>query len=67
MHTPSTRPCTRERVEEIAREVGTLLIAFTTLDAAFAAEPDRRSLVLLTFLPLGAILIVGSLWAERRR
>jgi hypothetical protein len=56
-----------ERVEDGMREVGTLLIAFAPLDAAFSvASPHLVGLVLL-FLCLGALLFVAAMTSERRR
>jgi len=45
-----------ERVEDALREIGTLVCAFTPLDAAVIDEPQRRATFLLFFLPLGALL-----------
>ena len=55
-----------ERVEDALREVGTLVIAFAPLDAAFAGGTDRVALLLL-FAIYGILLFMGSLWLERRR
>ncbi len=55
-----------ERVEDAMREVGTLVIAFAPLDAAFAEGAERAGLLLL-FAIYGVLLFVGSLWLERRR
>ena len=55
-----------ERVEDAMREVGTLVMAFAPLDAAFA-EGDARVGRLLLFGAYGLLLFVGSLWLERRR
>jgi hypothetical protein len=55
-----------ERVEDAMREVGTLVMAFAPLDAAFA-DGDARVSRLLLFGAYGLLLFVGSLWLERRR
>ncbi len=55
-----------ERIEDAMREVGTLVIAFAPLDAAFAGGPIRAALLLL-FAIYGVLLLVGSLWLEGRR
>jgi hypothetical protein len=55
----------RERIEEAAREIGVLLIAFAPLDAVLA-EP-RRVPTLLFFVMLGVSLFAAALVMERRR
>jgi hypothetical protein len=63
----SAPPSIEERLNEILREIGVLLLAFAPLDAALGSErPDRWSLVLL-FVTLGISLIVISLLNEQRR
>ena len=57
----------RERVEDAMREVGTLLIAFAPLDAAFNAERPYIVVLLLFFLSAGALFFTGALILERRR
>lgn len=61
------RPSTRERLEEILREIGTLLVAFAPLDAAFAPDLQRALRLMLLFLLAGIFFIHASLLAERRR
>ena len=56
-----------ERIEEIVREIGVLLLAFTPLDAAFGSDrPDRDSLV-LRFFCSGLALVMAALIAEAWR
>ncbi len=57
----------RERVEDAMREVGTLLIAFAPLDAAFNAERSYIVALLLIFLSAGALLFTGAIALEWRR
>ena len=64
---PHERPSTRERLEEILREIGTLLVAFAPLDAAFAPDLQRALRLMLLFLIAGIVFIYASLVAERRR
>ena len=49
------------------REVGTLLIAFAPLDAAFNAERSYIVALLLIFLSAGALLFTGAIALEWRR
>jgi peptidoglycan/LPS O-acetylase OafA/YrhL len=58
---------TRERVEEAAREIGVLLIAFAPLDVALNDARPFRWWILLLFLSLGLLFFVCALVAERRR
>jgi hypothetical protein len=46
--------------------VGTLVIAFAPLDAAFAQGANSSGRVLL-FEIYGLVLFIASLWLERRR
>ena len=55
-----------ERIEDALREVGTLVIAFTPLDAAFSQTGNRVGRLLLFGL-YGLVLFIGALWLERRR
>lgn len=56
----------QERLEDVMREVGTLLIAFAPLDAALA-ESRSVTRALLFFLLMGVALFAGSLWLEGKR
>ncbi|HEV2671763.1 MAG TPA: hypothetical protein VGU74_11760 [Gemmatimonadales bacterium] len=57
----------QERVEDAMREVGTLLITFAPLDAAFVESRSDAIVLLLFFWIVGVSLFAGSLWLERRR
>ena len=54
------------RVEEAAREIGVLLIAFAPLDLAFSDARARYSAAVL-FFTIGVLLFVTAIWLERRR
>jgi hypothetical protein len=57
----------RRRLEDLFREVGTLLLAFAPLDAVLWGDrPDRAELV-LTFVSIGLALILASVFSELRR
>ena len=64
---PTNRPSTRERIEEIFREIGVLLVTFAPLDAAFAADLRRTVPTVLIIVAIGIVFIAGSLVSERRR
>jgi hypothetical protein len=55
-----------ERVEDLLREVGTLLIALTPLDAVLWDVRYRLSLV-SAYIAFGVILVVIALLFEQRR
>lgn len=57
----------RERLEEISREIGTLLLAFTPLDAVVWSDQRERGSLLLLFLFAGALFIFIALLSEQRR
>ena len=63
---PDTRPVS-ERIEEAAREVGILLIAFAPMDAAVNAAQGQKTGSLLFFVVAGLCLFSGALLMERRR
>ena len=54
-----------QRLEDAAREIGTLLMAFAPLDAILT-DAGRRGSVLLLLL-FGALLFTGALFFEKRR
>ena len=56
----------RERIEEIAREIGTLLVAFAPLDAVLGTSVTRLKGMLI-FWALGILFIAGALVSEHRR
>jgi hypothetical protein len=57
----------RQRLEDLLREVGTLLLAFAPLDAVLWGDrPDRTELV-LTFVSIGLVLSAVALLSELRR
>jgi len=62
---PARRPI--ERVEDAMGEIGTLILAFTPLDAVFSAEGGRRLGSVLLFLLLGLSFFLSALLLERRR
>ena len=57
----------RERLEEISREIGTLLLAFTPLDAVVWSDQRQLGLRLLLFMLSGVLFIVVALLSETRR
>ena len=59
-------PILMERFEEIAREIGTLLLVFAPLDAALGDYRAQRSWMLL-FFGLGILFIGIALTSEHRR
>ena len=64
MLTPQRASLLRKRIEEVSREIGTLLLAFTPLDAVLWADrPDHLSR-LLTFLVMGICFLGGALISE---
>jgi hypothetical protein len=67
MAIPPGLPTTRERIEEIVREIGTLLVAFAPLDSAFAPRGVNELRTMLTFVLVGILFIAVSLQSERRR
>jgi len=67
MAEPSPAPSVRERIEDAMREIGTLVVAFAPLEAAFARESDDRLATTLILLTYGIVLFVGALLFERRR
>ena len=64
---PTNRPSSRERIEEILREICVLLVTFAPLDAAFAADLRRAVPTVLIIVAIGIGFIAGSLVSERRR
>ncbi|MFI5312179.1 MAG: hypothetical protein ACHQQ3_13145 [Gemmatimonadales bacterium] len=62
---PSRRPI--DRVEDAMREIGTLILAFTPLDAVFSTEGGGRGRPFLLFLLWGLSFFLGALLLERRR
>ena len=57
----------RQRLEELLREVGTLLIAFAPLDVTLGNSREFRWQWLLLFALLGISLFMTAVIAERRR
>ena len=55
-----------ERIEEIAREIGTLFLVFAPLDAVVGDYRTQRSWMLL-FFALGIFLTTVALTSEHRR
>ena len=60
-------PRLHERLEEISREIGTLLLTFAPLDAVVWRDQRERESPLLLFLFAGALFILVALWSEQRR
>jgi len=67
MRNGSGRPTTRERIEDVFREIGTLLLAFAPLDVVLSSDREHRWPILLLFLSLGIFFLAIALVAERRR
>ena len=59
-------PKLMERIEEIAREIGTLFLVFAPLDAVLGDYRAPRSWMLL-FVVLGILFIGVALTSEYRR
>jgi hypothetical protein len=64
---PTNATTTRERLEEAAREIGVLLMAFAPLDVALTDRPSTRWTPLLLFFVTGVLFLGGALASERRR
>ena len=56
----------RERIEEVAREIGTLLVAFAPLDAMLGDYRLQWKWMSLFFI-FGLIFIAASLISEHKR
>ena len=56
-----------ERIEDVLREIGVLLIAFAPLDVALNHHQEGDKNFLLLFLGLGTSLFTGALILEKRR
>jgi hypothetical protein len=67
MRQNSHHPSIRERVEDVLREVGTLLVAFAPLDVALGGEKTKSWSSMLLFLSLGLLFLIIALVAEQRR
>jgi hypothetical protein len=67
MDTKSASAKTRKRIEDFAREVGTLLVAFAPLDAALGSDQPGKWRLMLLFTAAGLLCVGGSLIAEHRR
>jgi hypothetical protein len=63
---PANKTTLAERLEEISREVGVLLIVLAPLDAAYSTSTLRWPWMLF-FLLLGIVFIGGALYTEHRR
>ena len=61
---PSDTQSVRERIEEAARQIGVLLIAFAPLDAAVNAAQGQKLGSLLYFVALGVGLFTVGIWME---
>ena len=57
---------TFQRLEDLMREMGTLLLAFAPLEGALSSSPSRW-FSLVFFLVLGAALFAAAVRSERRR
>ena len=57
----------RERIEELCREGGLLLLIFVPIDFAIATEPSEHRVPLLILLGVGIILLGVSLFSEQWR
>lgn len=55
-----------ERLEDLLREVGTLLIAFAPLDAAYA-NTGSAGRTALAFLAIGLVTVIIAVILESRR
>ena len=57
----------RERLENLFREVGTLLIALTPLDAVLWGDRPERGRLVLIFVIAGILLFELAVFSEHRR
>ena len=65
---PTDRVVTlRERLEDLFREIGTLLLAFAPLDAVLWGERADRTSLVLTFVVIALLLITIAIVSEKRR
>ena len=64
---PSDTRSVRERIEEAAREIGLLLMAFAPLDTAVGAAQGQKTGSTLFSALVGLCLFVGAMAMEQRR
>ena len=67
MRRRSSESLARQRLEELGREIGALLIVFAPLDFALGGVEAAQWWRVLLFLIFGALLFVAAVIAERRR
>jgi hypothetical protein len=67
MRRGSSGSLTKQRLEELGREVGALLIAFAPLDFVLGGGDGSQFRSMLLFLLLGALLYMMAVITERRR
>ena len=65
-HSSSTR-ILRERIEDLCREGGLLILVFVLIDFAIATEPSEHLVPLLSLLVVGVILLGVGLFSEQLR
>ena len=57
----------RERLEDLCREIGTLLLAFTPLDSVLWEDRPYHSALELTFFLVAVLLLSIAILSESRR
>ena len=67
MHSTALLALIRERLEDLSREIGTLLLAFTPLNAVLWGDRADRGELMLTFVLAAIALITVSFLSETRR
>ena len=67
MSRSSTDQIFRERIEELCREGGLLILVFVPIDFAIATEPSEHLAPLLFLLIVGVILLGVGLFSEQLR
>ena len=63
---PNTKTI-RVRIEDLSREIGTLLVAFTPLDSVLWRDRQDRAEIELTFFLVALLLILLAFLSESRR
>ena len=63
----SLPPTAFERIDDLIREIGTLIVALTPLDLGFSTEVEGKILTALLLSQLGLFLFGVALVIEHRR
>ena len=63
----SAKQIFRERIEDLCREGGLLILVFVPIDFSIATEPSEHLVPLLSLLVVGVILLGVGLFSEQLR